>query len=61
MDMLKAVARGIVREKPFEFKVRLGAPIRTEDIGERNYIEMTERVRQAVLQLAIGSSAGTAS
>jgi 1-acyl-sn-glycerol-3-phosphate acyltransferase len=52
MDMLKAVARGIVGEKAFEFKVRLGAPIRTEDVGERNYQEMMERVRDSVLQLA---------
>jgi 1-acyl-sn-glycerol-3-phosphate acyltransferase len=54
-DMLKAVARPL-GEKPFEFKIRLGAPIRPEALNEvPDYIELTERVRQAVLQLAIDS------
>jgi 1-acyl-sn-glycerol-3-phosphate acyltransferase len=59
-DMLKAVARPIVGRKPFDFKIRLGAPIRPEDMKEgRNTIELTERVRQAVLQLAIDSKPQT--
>src|SRR6267378_8435433 len=57
-DMLKAVAAPLVRSKPFEFKIRLGAQIRCDMLnGERNYAELTERVRQAVLQLAIDSKA----
>lgn len=56
MDMLKTVARSMMGEKAFEFKIRLGAPIRPEHItGERNYIGLTERLRQAVLQLAADS------
>ena len=57
-DMLKSVARPFVGERAFEFKIRLGPPIRTENLKEeRNYIALTERVRQAVLQLAIDSKA----
>jgi len=57
-DMLKSVARPFVGENAFEFKIRLGPPIRTENLKEeRNYIALTERVRQAVLQLAIDSKA----
>jgi len=56
-DMLKSVARPLVGERAFEFKIRLGLPIRTENLKERNYIALTERVRQAVLQLAIDSKA----
>jgi 1-acyl-sn-glycerol-3-phosphate acyltransferase len=58
-DMLKAVAAApLVRSKPFEFKIRLGAPIRSDVLkAERNYIELTERVRQAVLELAADSKA----
>jgi 1-acyl-sn-glycerol-3-phosphate acyltransferase len=54
-DMLKAVARH-VGGKPFEFRIRLGPPIRTEYLAEeRSAIALTERLRQAVLQLAIDS------
>ena len=57
-DMLKSVARPFVGERAFEFKIRLGLPIQTENLKEeRNYIALTERVRQAVLQLAIDSKA----
>jgi 1-acyl-sn-glycerol-3-phosphate acyltransferase len=57
-DMLKAVALSLVGEKAFEFKIRLGPPIPTEDLNEElKYSELTERVRQAVLQLAIDSKA----
>jgi 1-acyl-sn-glycerol-3-phosphate acyltransferase len=55
-EMLKAVARSMVGGKAFEFKIRLGAPIRPEPCcGKRNYAELTERVRQSVLQLSIGT------
>jgi 1-acyl-sn-glycerol-3-phosphate acyltransferase len=55
-DMLKAVARSLVGGKAFEFKIRLGTPIRAEHCGEKpNYTELTERLRQAVLQLAADS------
>src|SRR5262249_37871883 len=53
MDMLKAVGRSVVGGKAFHFKARLGKPIRPEEIkGERKFIEMTERLRQAVSELA---------
>lgn len=53
-DMLKAVARPFAGIKPFEFKIRFGAPILAENgKEERDYIELTEHVRQAVLQLAV--------
>jgi len=53
-DMLKAVARSLTGKKAFEFKVRLGAPIRPDEApgGERNYAALTERVRQAVIELS---------
>jgi 1-acyl-sn-glycerol-3-phosphate acyltransferase len=55
-DMLKAVAGPLVRTRPFEFKIRLGAPIRSDAMKvERNYADLTERVRQAVLELAVDS------
>ena len=60
-DMLKAVARSLVGGKAFEFKIRLAAPIAAEGAkDERNYAELTERVRQAVLQLAASSAEHTA-
>ena len=56
-DMLKAVKGVVVGSKAFEFKIRLGAPIRTDSYQEqRSYVELTERVRQVVLQLAVDSS-----
>jgi 1-acyl-sn-glycerol-3-phosphate acyltransferase len=58
LDMLKAVARSVVGKKAFEFKVRLGPPIRTDGMNQENdHIALTERVRQAVLQLAADSTA----
>jgi 1-acyl-sn-glycerol-3-phosphate acyltransferase len=55
-DMLKAVARSIVGGKAFEFKVRLGEPIRPElPKTPQSYTDLTERVRQSVLQLAADS------
>jgi 1-acyl-sn-glycerol-3-phosphate acyltransferase len=53
-DMLKAVARRAAG-KAFEFKVRLGPPIRTAATERRQHVEVTERIRQAVLQLAKNS------
>ncbi len=53
--MLKAVARTLVGGKAFEFKIRFGEPIRDECLKkERNYQNMTERVRHAVRTLAGG-------
>jgi 1-acyl-sn-glycerol-3-phosphate acyltransferase len=52
-DMLKAVGRPLSGKKAFEFKIRLGAPIRIDSIqGERSYAALTEMVRQAVLHLS---------
>jgi 1-acyl-sn-glycerol-3-phosphate acyltransferase len=56
-DMLKAVARSLMGGKAFEFKIRLGEPIRPQDVRDsRNYTALTERVRQGVLQLATHST-----
>lgn len=49
--MLKAASRSFVGSKAFTFKIRLGPPILPVP-GETNYVQLTERVRQAVLQLA---------
>ena len=58
-DMLKAVTGPFLRSKPFDFKVRLGAPIWSNSFKRPDYIETTERVRQAVLQLALESKTPT--
>jgi 1-acyl-sn-glycerol-3-phosphate acyltransferase len=50
-DMLKAASRKLVGRKAFQFKIHLGPPIVPEP-GESDYVQLTERVRQAVLQLA---------
>jgi 1-acyl-sn-glycerol-3-phosphate acyltransferase len=50
-DMLKAAGRAFVSGKSFRFKIHLGPPIVPEP-GETDYVQLTERVRQAVLQLA---------
>ncbi len=56
MDMLKAVGRSVVGSKAFNFRARFGKPIRPEEIqGQNKFAEMTERVRQAVLQLSVDS------
>ncbi len=53
IDMLKAVARSLVGTKAFEFKIRLGPPVPTEDVKEERACKaMIERVRQAVRTLA---------
>jgi 1-acyl-sn-glycerol-3-phosphate acyltransferase len=53
-DMLKAVAGQIVGNKTFQFKVRLGPAIKTDGFtGDTNYLQLTERIRQAVLQLSL--------
>jgi 1-acyl-sn-glycerol-3-phosphate acyltransferase len=52
-DMLKAVAGQIVGSKAFQFKIRFGRPIKADEFAAGpNYLQTTERVRQAVLQLA---------
>jgi 1-acyl-sn-glycerol-3-phosphate acyltransferase len=50
-EMLKAASRSFVGSKAFKFKIRLGPAI-VPAPGETNYVQLTERVRQAVLQLA---------
>ena len=55
-DMLKAVALSLVGEKAFEFKIHLGPPVSSDGLNEElKYSELTERVRQAVLRLAMDS------
>jgi 1-acyl-sn-glycerol-3-phosphate acyltransferase len=51
LDMLKAASRCFVGIKPFNFKIRLGTPI-VASPEETDYTQLTERIRQAVLQLA---------
>jgi 1-acyl-sn-glycerol-3-phosphate acyltransferase len=51
-DMLKATCRCLMASKPFALKIRLGPPI-FPVAGETNYPQLTERVRQAVLELAV--------
>jgi 1-acyl-sn-glycerol-3-phosphate acyltransferase len=55
LDILKAIARSPVAGKPFKFTARLGKPIRGEGAKhERNYRNLTERVRTSVEDLALG-------
>jgi 1-acyl-sn-glycerol-3-phosphate acyltransferase len=57
-DMLKAVAGQIVGSKAFQFKIRFGLPIKVAaSTGTPDYLDITERLRQAVLQLAVDSKA----
>jgi 1-acyl-sn-glycerol-3-phosphate acyltransferase len=53
-DMLKAAVRSMAGNRPFKFKIELGPPIIpvSAETGKAHYAELTERVRQAVLQLA---------
>jgi 1-acyl-sn-glycerol-3-phosphate acyltransferase len=52
-DMLKAVAGPIVGSKAFQFKIRFGRPITAgEFMRAPSYLDLIERVRQAVLQLS---------
>jgi 1-acyl-sn-glycerol-3-phosphate acyltransferase len=51
VELLKAAFRCLVGRKAFKFKIRLGPRILPVP-GETNYVQLTERVRQAVLQLA---------
>ena len=53
-DMVKAASRSLPGFKPFNFKIRIGTPI-TPAAGETDYAKVTERIREAVLQLADGS------
>ena len=50
-DMLKAASRSVVGNKAFNFKIRLGPSIHPVQ-GETDYAGLTERIRQAVLNLA---------
>ena len=59
LDMLKAVGRCLIVGKAFGFKVRLGAPILPESVnGRADYIELTDRLREAVRRLAADASSG---
>jgi hypothetical protein len=51
VEMLKAASRSMLRGPAFKFRIRLGTPIIPAP-GETDYAGITERVRQAVLQLA---------
>jgi len=51
VDMLKAASRTVVSGKAFNFKIKLGPAI-VPTPGETDYVQLTERIRQAVLQLA---------
>ena len=50
-DMLKAASRSFVGGKAFRFKIRLGVSL-VPAPGETDHVQLTERVRQAVLRLA---------
>jgi 1-acyl-sn-glycerol-3-phosphate acyltransferase len=52
-DMVKAAYRCLGARKPFGFKIRFGAPI-FPDAEQTSYVQITERLRQSVLQLATG-------
>ena len=61
-DMLKAVAGQIVGSKSFQLKIRLGQPIKCDKLtGLPDFLALTERLRQTVLQLAIESKASKSS
>jgi len=51
-EMLKAASRSLMGKKTFRFKVFLGEPI-VPAPGERDYIGMTERIRNAVVRLSV--------
>jgi 1-acyl-sn-glycerol-3-phosphate acyltransferase len=53
-EMLKAAARSMGGNRAFKFKIQLGPPILPGPATSEktDYIELTERIRQAVLQLA---------
>jgi 1-acyl-sn-glycerol-3-phosphate acyltransferase len=51
LQMLKAASQSLGSNRAFNFKIRLGPPI-IPATGETDYVKLTERVRQAVLQLA---------
>jgi len=51
LEMLKATSRSLMGEQPFKFKIRLGPRI-VPVTGDTDYVQLIERVRQAVLQLA---------
>jgi len=53
-EMLKAAVRSMAGNRAFKFKIQLGPPILpiSSQTGKADYVELTERVRQAVLQLA---------
>jgi 1-acyl-sn-glycerol-3-phosphate acyltransferase len=56
-DMLKAVAGQIVGSKAFQFKIRLGRPIKADEAcGAPDYAKITAHIRKAVFQLSIDSN-----
>jgi 1-acyl-sn-glycerol-3-phosphate acyltransferase len=53
-EMLKAAVRSMTGNRAFKFKIELGPPIlpASAETGRMDYPELTQRVRQAVFQLA---------
>ncbi len=51
-DMLKAASRSVLGARAFDFKIHLGAPIHPQ-AGDTDYAALIERVRHAVLTLAL--------
>jgi 1-acyl-sn-glycerol-3-phosphate acyltransferase len=53
-EMLKAAVRSMAGNRAFKFKIELGPPILpvVAQTGKTDYVGLTERVRQAVIQLA---------
>lgn len=53
-EMLKAAVRSMTGKRAFKFKIEFGPPILpvSSETGKTDYLELTERVRQAVFQLA---------
>jgi 1-acyl-sn-glycerol-3-phosphate acyltransferase len=53
-DMLKAAVRSMGGNRAFKFKIQFGPPILpvSSHAGNADYVEITERVRQSVIQLA---------
>jgi 1-acyl-sn-glycerol-3-phosphate acyltransferase len=62
-DMLKAAMRSMTGNRAFKFKIELGAPIlpASSETGRMDYVELTERLHQAVFQLAEQSKSRPAS
>jgi 1-acyl-sn-glycerol-3-phosphate acyltransferase len=54
LDLLKSVARSLTGGEAFDFRVRLGPPLRAGELEPQgDYAGLMERVRQAILQLSV--------